>query len=56
MAEDRFIIEHKDGRRYSVTRETFGDQYKAEGFKIVGPDGDAPPEKPKAEPKADESK
>lgn len=35
MSKD-LIIEHKDGRRYGVTREGFHKLYEAEGFKIVG--------------------
>lgn len=30
------IIEHKDGRRYSVTAEGFEKLYKDQGFKVVG--------------------
>ncbi len=33
------IIEHKDGRRYSVTPEGFEKLYKEQGFKVVGEEG-----------------
>lgn len=33
---DRVIIEHPDGRQYSVTRKVFGSLYEPEGFAIVG--------------------
>jgi hypothetical protein len=46
VSEQRVVIEHPDGRQYSVTRAVFNAIYKALGFKIVGPDGD-PPEKSK---------
>lgn len=41
MAENRVIIEHKDGRSYSVTREAFEAMYQPEGFKITGEETDA---------------
>jgi hypothetical protein len=44
VSEQRVVIEHPDGRQYSVTRAAFNATYKALGFKIIGPDGD-PPEK-----------
>ena len=35
MAEQRVIIEHEDGRRYSVTPAVFRDQYEPQGFRVV---------------------
>lgn len=34
------IIEHKDGRTYSTTREGFHKLYEDEGFKITGEETD----------------
>lgn len=34
--EKRHIIEHKDGRSYSVTKDAFQRIYEPEGFKITG--------------------
>lgn len=36
MAEQRFIVEHPDGRRYSVTQEGFDAVYRDQGFTIAG--------------------
>lgn len=38
---DRILISHSDGRRYSVTRETFRDRYEPEGFSEDGLETDA---------------
>jgi hypothetical protein len=45
VSEQRFIIQGPtendvEGPQYSVTQEAFDAQYKAEGFTIIGPDGD----------------
>ncbi|MHB8398434.1 MAG: hypothetical protein ACYDCI_05795 [Candidatus Limnocylindrales bacterium] len=36
MSEHRVIIEHPDGRRYSVTPAAHRDLYEADGFAVVG--------------------
>lgn len=35
---DRVIINHPDGRSYSVTRKAFEKLYEPEGFSVSGPE------------------
>lgn len=56
MAEKRVAIEHKDGRRYSVTPATFRSKYEGQGFKITANEDGTPYVAPKpatTEKKAD---
>lgn len=59
MAKLNVVIEHRDGRTYSVTEGDYRKVYASEGFRITGhdgtPDGEFVPyeaPKPAAEPAA----